>query len=207
MTFSVAATKPPIEASDFEKVPAMMSTSSVMPKWAAVPSPFGPEDAERVRIVERQRGAVLPGHPDERRHVGDVAFHRVDAVHHDHRAPARSRCAPAALEVGQVAVVEALGLAVGHLGAVDDRGVVELVQVDHFAAADQPGDQAEVGRVAGGEDQAGFLAEEFGQGGSSCSCRSSVPFRNRLPVQPGAVPARGPGVAASSTFGWWVRPR
>ena len=42
MTFSLAATNPPIEASDLEKVPAMMSTSSIRPKWAAVPSPFGP---------------------------------------------------------------------------------------------------------------------------------------------------------------------
>ncbi len=42
MTLSEAATKPPIDASDFEKVPAMMSTSSVRPKCAAVPSPLGP---------------------------------------------------------------------------------------------------------------------------------------------------------------------
>ena len=69
-----------------------------------------------------------------------------------------------ALEVGEVAVVEALGLAVGHLGAVHDRGVVQLVEVDHLAAADQAGDQAEVGGVAGGEDEAGFLAQELGQG-------------------------------------------
>ena len=31
-----------MDASDLENVPAMMSTSSVMPKCAAVPSPFGP---------------------------------------------------------------------------------------------------------------------------------------------------------------------
>ena len=42
MTLSVDATNPPIEASDLENVPAMMSTSSVMPKCAAVPSPLGP---------------------------------------------------------------------------------------------------------------------------------------------------------------------
>ena len=164
MTFSVAATKPPIEASDLEKVPAMMSTSSVMPKCAAVPSPLGPEHAEGVGVVERQRGAVLPGHPDEARDVGDVAFHRVDAVHDDHRALARAVPLHPALEVGQVAVVEALGLAVGHLGAVDDRGVVELVEVDDVAPADQPGDEAEVGGIAGREDEAGFLAQELGEG-------------------------------------------
>ena len=54
----------------------------------------GAEHAEGVRVIERQRGAVLPRHPDEARHVGDVAFHRVHAVHHDHRARGRSRSAP-----------------------------------------------------------------------------------------------------------------
>src|SRR6266566_891742 len=42
MTLSEAAAKPPIEASDLENVPTMMSTSSVRPKCAAVPSPRGP---------------------------------------------------------------------------------------------------------------------------------------------------------------------
>ena len=38
----LTAAKPPIEASDFENVPTIRSTSSTRPKWAAVPSPFGP---------------------------------------------------------------------------------------------------------------------------------------------------------------------
>src|SRR2546425_8710719 len=42
MMSSEAATKPPIEASDFENVPTMRSTSSATPKCAAVPSPLGP---------------------------------------------------------------------------------------------------------------------------------------------------------------------
>src|SRR5205807_97032 len=42
MMSSEAATNPPIEASDFEKVPTMRSTSSATPKCAAVPSPLGP---------------------------------------------------------------------------------------------------------------------------------------------------------------------
>src|SRR5207248_6617984 len=42
MTLSEPAAKPPIHASDLEKVPTMMSTSSVRPKCAAVPSPRGP---------------------------------------------------------------------------------------------------------------------------------------------------------------------
>ena len=34
--------KPPMAARDLEKVPMIRSTSSVSPKWAAVPAPPGP---------------------------------------------------------------------------------------------------------------------------------------------------------------------
>ena len=51
----------------------------------------------------------------------------------------------------------------GHLGAVHDGRMVELVQEDHVAAADQTRDQAEVRLIAGREDEAGFLTEEFRQ--------------------------------------------
>src|SRR5207248_1343358 len=42
ITLSEPAAKPPIDARDLENVPTMMSTSSVRPKCAAVPSPRGP---------------------------------------------------------------------------------------------------------------------------------------------------------------------
>jgi hypothetical protein len=60
-------------------------------------------------------------------------------------------------------VVEPHRLAVGHLGAVDDRGVVQLVEDDEVAAADEARDRPEVGLVAGREDEAGFLAQELRQ--------------------------------------------
>ena len=150
------------------------------------------ENAEGVRVVERERGPVFPGHPHERRHVRDVAFHRVHAVHHDHRALARAVPLHAALEVGEVAMVEALGFAVGHLGPVDDRGMVELVQIDHFAAADEPGDEAEVGRVAGGEDQTGFLAQEFGQRVLELLVEVQRPVQEPAARTARAVPAERP---------------
>jgi hypothetical protein len=43
--------------------------------------------------------------------------------------------------------------------------VVELVEVDGITTADQAGDQAEVGGVAGREDEARLLAQELGQRG------------------------------------------
>ena len=174
----------------------MMSTSSVRPKWAAVPSPLGPEHADRVGVVHGQRRAVLLGDAHQVRDVGDVAFHRVDAVHHDHRAAAVPGRAPIIRSrPARSPWLKRSGVAVGHLGAVDDRGVVELVEVDHLAPADQPGDEAEVGLVAGGEDEAVFLAQELGEGalraaragpgcrsGSGCRCSRS---------RTGAGPAAG----------------
>ena len=182
--FADAATKPPIEASDLENVPAMMSTSSVMPKCAAVPSPLGPRTPSAWASSSASAAPyfrAMRTRPD----VGDVAFHRVHAVHHDHRAPARPVPLQPALEVAEVAVVEALGLAVGHLRAVHDRGVIELVEVDHLAAADEAGDQPQVGRSSRSRRRGRPPCRGTRPGrASSCSCRSSVPFRNRLPVQP-----------------------
>ncbi len=63
--------------------------------------------------------------------VGDVAFHGVHAVHDDHGAAAVPGALDHPLEAGQISVIEAQGFAVGHLGAVDDRGVVQFVQVHH----------------------------------------------------------------------------
>src|SRR5690349_23626924 len=48
----------------------------------------GAEDAERVRVVEGEGGAVFPGGAEQAGDVGDVAFHGVDAVDDDHRAAA-----------------------------------------------------------------------------------------------------------------------
>ena len=50
------------------------------------------------------------------------------------------------------------GRAEAEPGAVDDAGVVELVEVDDVAAPDQAGDDAEVRLEAGGEGQRRRLA-------------------------------------------------
>ena len=58
-------------------------------------------------------------------------------------------------------MVEPLGLAERHLGAVHDRGVIQFVDEDHLAPADECGDEPEVGLVSCGEHQRRFLAEEL----------------------------------------------
>ena len=159
------------------------------------------EDADRVRVVHRQRRAEPVRQLREVRQVGDVAFHRVDAVHDDHRAPGTVLAPEQPLQPREVAVVEPHHVAERQLRAVHDGRVIELVEVDDVAAPHQAGDQPEVRLVAGREHQGGFLARELGQPRPrAVSCRSSVPFRNRLPVQP--EPYRSSAFrAASSTFG------
>ena len=48
-------------------------------------------------------------------------------------------------------------------GAVDDAGVVLLVQVDHVAPLDQAGDRAQIDLEAGGEGDGRRLAHEVGE--------------------------------------------
>jgi hypothetical protein len=53
-----------------------------------------------------------------------------------------------ALQVGHVVVREALHLAIAQPAAIDDRGVVVLVDDRDIVAADQRRDRADVGLVA-----------------------------------------------------------
>src|SRR6185295_19561315 len=41
--------------------------------------------------------------------------------------------------------------------------MIELVEIDHVTPSHQPGDQAEVSGVSGGEHQTGFLAHKLGE--------------------------------------------
>ena len=115
-------------------------------------------------VVDGQ-GRPLPlANLEQRGDLRDVPFHRVHAVDDDHLAHARMGL-ELAFQAGQVSVVKAHRLPVGHLGAVDDGGVIELVEEHHVPPTHQPRDQAEVGVVPGGEDDAVFFAEEVRQSG------------------------------------------
>src|SRR5690606_9456566 len=86
-------------------------------------------------------------------------------VDHDHGALAGGVALQQSVEPFEVAVIEPLCLAVREPGAIDDAGVIQLVEVDSLTPADQAGDHAQVGPIAGGEDQGALLAEELGEGG------------------------------------------
>jgi hypothetical protein len=174
MMFSAPAAKPPIELFGH----AEMGGGAVS---------LGAEHADRMRVVDRQCRAVLLGDAQQGGEVGDVTFHRVDPVHDQHRPGALGDALQFAVEPGQVAVVEPRRLPVRHLGAVDDRGVVELVEEDHIAAADEPRNDAQIRLVARREDEARFLAEELRQLGFELLMEIQRAVQEPAPRAPRAV--------------------
>ncbi len=146
------------------------------------------QHADGVRVVDRQRGTVALRDLEQVRDVGDVPFHRVDTVHDDHAAGPGGHLLQPALQPRQVAVIEAHRLAVGHLGAVHDGRVVELVEEHHVPPAHQPRDEPQVGLIAGREDEAGLLAEELGQLPLESFVQVERPVQEAAAGTAGAVP-------------------
>ena len=154
---------------------------------------FRAQHAHGVGVVDREDRAVPLSDFEQRRDVGDVAFHRVDAVHHDHLAHGGGHLLHLPLELGQIAVREALGVPEAHLGAVHDGGVVQLVEEHHVAAPHQAGNQSQVRLVAGGEDDASLLAEELGELPLELPVQVQRPVEQTAPGAPRAVTVeRGP---------------
>ncbi len=120
------------------------------------------EDADGVGVVDHEAGVVALADVDNRGQLGDVAAHAVDAVDDDEGCLALGHAPQGLLQVVGLVVAEAVDLAVGELGAVVDAGVVAFVDDGRGVAIDQGGDGAEVGLVAGGEDQRRLRVEEVG---------------------------------------------
>ena len=121
-----------------------------------------PERAGAVRVVDHHAHVVAPRELDDLLERRDVAVHREHAVGHDQR-PAVVRVAQAPGQVVDVAVAVDERLGAREPAAVDDRRVVELVGEDDLAAARQRGHDAEVGEVAGAEQQRALRALERGE--------------------------------------------
>jgi len=60
-------------------------------------------------------------------------------------------------------VQEALILAIGELAPVQDAGVIVFIGDDDVVAPDERRDGAEVGLIAGAEDERGFFSHEMGE--------------------------------------------
>ena len=92
------------------------------------------EDAERVRLIDHQPGAVALLQLDELRQVGDVAVHGIEAFDDDQRVAARAPVrAQQPLEVIEIVVPEGERLGVRKLDAGEQAVVRQLVVQDEVA--------------------------------------------------------------------------
>ena len=140
-----------------------MSTRSRTPNSSGVPAPDGPDEADRVRVVDHHQGVVALGQVADLVERREVAVHREDAVGDDQPTPGALAASQLLLEVGHVPVAVAQALRLAQPDAVDDRGVVELVGDDRVLGAEQHLEHAAVGVEAGREQDRGLGAEKRGE--------------------------------------------
>ena len=198
-----AVTKPPIEASDFEKRLkgvvgelkgkhdgnrriGLRADMDALPIHETTGLPYASKIADGMGIVDRQGRAVLAADLEEPGHLGDIALHGIHPVDH-HELARVGMLFQFAVQGGKVAVVEPDRLPLGHLRAVHDRSVVQLVQEDHVLAAHQPGNQTDVGVVAGREDDTVFLPQELGQRGLELQMKIQGPVQEAAPGAAGPI--------------------
>ena len=155
-------------------------------------APVGPSTPSECASSTNSARAVLLRQLDELRQGRDVALHREHAVDGDQRAAllARTGARAPASRSRDVVVAEAHRLAERQRAAVDDRGVVELVDEDGVVAADQALDDAEVGLVAGREDERGLVPHEFGEVGLELLVQVERAVQEAAAGAAGAVAAR-----------------
>ena len=119
----------------------------------------GPQHPDTVGIVDGQQRPVARagrGHGRQRRQVTVHAEHAVG----EHEAGAVTAPLERGLERGSVGVVEAQELGPRQAPAVEQRGVVQAVLEHGVARPGQCAREAEVGHVAGGEQQRPLAADE-----------------------------------------------
>ena len=153
MTSAGPARKPPQLASDFENVPMRRSTRSSTPKCSDAPGAARAEHAGAVGLVDHQARAEALAQVADLGQRRDVALHREDAVDHDEDAAAVVGGAlEHALELVHAVVAEGAQLGAAEQAAVEDRRVVAGVGDDGVGGAEDRPQRADVGLVAGGED-------------------------------------------------------
>ena len=115
-------------------------------------------------LVDHQPRAVLLAERDDLGQRRDVALHRVDAVDHDEDAAAvLLRGLQPLLEQVQAVVAERAQLRLREQAAVEDRGVVARVGDHGVLRAEDRAERAEVGLMAGGEDERVLGPEPLGE--------------------------------------------
>ncbi len=127
----------------------------LQPGFVGQTAPVRPQHAEGMGLVHQQLKAVFALDVYELLERRAVAEHRIDALQH-HQPPAFLRVVPRQ-PLGQavgIVVAEAAQFRARQRAAVIDGGVRIGVQKNRVLRPGQPGDHAQVGLIAGGEDDA-----------------------------------------------------
>ena len=124
------------------------------------PAPAGPDEADRVRVVDHDERVVAVGEVADLVELGEVAVHREDAVGRDEPVPGIRASREPRLELVHVAVRVPLPPRLAEPDPVDDRGVVELVGDHRVALVEQRLEHAAVGVEARREQDRVLRPEE-----------------------------------------------
>ena len=127
------------------------------------PGAASAQHAKTVGVINQDVGLILLGQTDQLRQLDNVAIHGEDPVGDNEFAGIIRAVGQLLLQNTQILVWIATHRSVGQTGTVNQTRVVELIEVQIVAAADQAGHHAQIGLVAGAEDQGGFFIEEAGQ--------------------------------------------
>ena len=122
-----------------------------------------PEHTEGMRLVDEQLKAAAALHLDELGQRRPIAEHRINALEHHQPAALVVGAGEPAVEVLGVVVAEAYQLGARQRASVIDRGMRIGVEIDRVLGAGQAGDHAEIGLVAGREDDAVAAPEKVGE--------------------------------------------
>src|SRR5262245_51449584 len=112
------------------------------------------QNAEGMRFIDEKLEAAAALHFDELGERRPVADHRVDALEHHQAAALTIGAGKAAVEILGIIVAEAHKLGARQGASVIDRGMRIGVEINGVLGSGEAGNHAEIGLVAGREDDA-----------------------------------------------------
>ncbi|MNP00926.1 hypothetical protein D3C76_927250 [compost metagenome] len=149
-------------------------------------------------VIDHHPGALCLRSGADGRQVGEIAIHAEHTVGH-HQGIAFGLVQTRG-EAGRIVVQIAREARAGKQPGIQQRGVVEAVFQYGVALADQRGDRADIGHVAGGEQQRTRAAGELGEGQLQLVVRTAMAI-HQMRGATAHTPALGAGTHRGDHFG------
>ena len=129
---------------------------------ANTPAPF-PQDADGMRLVHHEKGAVPLFDLNECRQLRDIAIHTVDAFNHDEgSAETGTRLPENLVQSLPVVVGKRKVRCLGELASLENAVVDQGIMNDEVEFAEQMADSGHVGGMPAHKDQAVFRSNQTG---------------------------------------------